>query len=240
MIKILLNLDNYAFTFIAAASMLVGILVELFGFYVLVRERVSRTGMLFCLFATCMSIWLTCFGFLYASVQPVVAMWWLKCSYTGVTFIPATGLLLAYAVIPQKDATHLRKLIPVCIVLSALFLVATVFTDTLIKGLYQYSWGYYPRFAPAGILFLLYFALTSIYVLRIFWIGYQSSAGTKTRKRFIGLLLGFSIGYLASADFIGDFGIPFYPVGYIVIIPSLVIIAYIVSRYRLIDITPEL
>jgi two-component system, cell cycle sensor histidine kinase and response regulator CckA len=240
MMSSLLNPDHYILSVSAISELSVGVLVALFGVYVLVRGRGSRTSALFCLFTACISIWLSGFGAAYASLLPEIATLWVKFGFLGVISIPLTGLLLVVAIIPQKDMSFTHKLVWLNIALSILFLFATIFTDLLIKGVYQYSWGYYPHLAPAGTVFLLNFTFTTSYILWLFLIEYRSQTNMRTRKRFKGLLLGFGIGYLATADFIADFGFPFHPIGSIVIVPSLFITAYVIIRYRLVDITPAL
>ena len=236
----ILNPEHYALSVSAISSFFIGVLVALFGLFVLAREQGSRIGIVFCLFTTCISIWLTGYGVAYASLQPEIAILWLKFGYLGIIFIPTTGLFLVVNILPQKNRTFTQKLAPVNIILSTLFLLATVFTDLVIKGVYRYSWGYYPQIAPVGILFLLNFALITSYTLWLFWIEYRKDTNKRTKRRFKGLLVSFVIGYLAFADFIADFGIPCHPIGYIVMVPSLFITAYVISRYRLRDITPEL
>jgi PAS domain S-box-containing protein len=238
MILALLNSDNYTLTVHAASSMLVGIAVLALGFYVLAKERGSRIGLVFWFFTLCISLWLVGFGAVYASLQKEQALWWVKFSQIGVTFIPFAILLLVLTVVQRTRQQ--RKLIRFSITASTIFCIGVVFTNLHVQGLYRYFWGYYPEYGPLGVLFLLYFFSLMIYVLRFYWVEYRSSTSDRLRKRLKGLLLAFSIAYLASLDFLAAFGVPLYPFGYVCLIPFLLITAHVIRRYRLIDITPEL
>jgi PAS domain S-box-containing protein len=55
-----------------------------------------------------------------------------------------------------------------------------------------------------------------------------------------GLLWAFTIGYLGAVDFFDTFGIALYPFGYIPVFCFIGIAAWVIVRYRLVDLTPEL
>ncbi len=234
----LFNPDNYVFTVHAEASLLVGAAIAVLGLYVLIRAQGSRSGAIFWFFTLCISLWLAAFGVVYASLFEPEALFWVRIAQIGVTFTPAAVLLLASTVVQRPR--QFRTLIKASVAASTFFCLGALFTDRHITGLYHYFWGYYPRFGPLGVAFLVYFFAVSMYVVRLFWIEYRISTNEKRRRRLKGLLIAFSIGYLASVDFLLAFGVPFYPIGYIPMMPFLFITAYVVTRYKLIDVTPEL
>jgi diguanylate cyclase (GGDEF)-like protein/PAS domain S-box-containing protein len=238
MIVQLLNPDNYAFTIHAAASMLVGAAIAVLGAYVFIREHASRIGVIFWIFTLSISIWLSAFAAVYASLHEPQALFWMKVAQMGVTFIPVTMLALSFTVVQRAD--EFRWFIRTSVAVSTLFCLGVIFTDLHIRGVYHYFWGYYPRFGPLGVFFIAYFFGIMIYVLRLYWLEYRGSSNERRRKRLKGLLLAFSLGYLASTDFLAAFGVPLYPFGFVPLTTFLFITAYVIVRYRLIDITPEL
>jgi diguanylate cyclase (GGDEF)-like protein/PAS domain S-box-containing protein len=238
MIAQLLNPDNYSFTIHAASSMLVGAAIAVLGAYVLIRERGSRIGMVFWLFTLCVSIWLVAFGALYASLQETQALLWIRFALMGVIFIPAIGLILAFTLVQRVD--EFRRFIRTTIALSTLFCLGAAFTDLHIRGLYHYFWGYYPRYGPLGVLFILYFFCITLYILRLYWLEYRVSTNDRRKNRLKGLLIAFSVAVLASFDFLAVFGVPLYPFGFIAFSLFLFLTARVIRRYRLVDITPEL
>lgn len=234
----ILNPDNYTITLHAASSMFVGMAVAALGVYVFIKEHGSPVGPIFWIFTLCISVWLTGFGAVSASLQQPQALWWTQFALMGVVFIPATILLLASAITQRLH--QYRSMIWVGMAISTLFAFSIVYTNLYIQGLYHYSWGYFPKYGPIGIAFVVYFAGILISVLRLYWIEYRHATNNRRKKRFKGLLIAYSIAYLASADFLATLGVPVYPFGYIPIIPFLFITAYVITRYRLVDITPEL
>ncbi len=238
MIMHLLDPDNYVVTIHAASSMLVGAAIAVLGVFVLIRERGSRIGVVFFAFSANICTWLVAFGAAYASLHEPQAIIWIRFAIIDIIFIPVALLLLALTI--DQRAGEFRRIIRASVVVSTMFSLCVAFTDLFIRGVYHYFWGYYPQFGPLGVFFLLYFFGAIASVLRLFWIAYQGSTNYRHKKRLKGLLIAFSIGYLASADFLAAFGVPLYPFGYISMIPFLFITGYVIMRYRLVDITPEL
>jgi diguanylate cyclase (GGDEF)-like protein/PAS domain S-box-containing protein len=238
MIMHLLDPDNYTFTIHAVFSIVSGSVVAVFGIFMLFRERGSRIGVLFLFFAASLGIWLVGLGMAYASLQPGPALCWIKVAETGVTFIPIGVLALSVSIAQQEQ--QYRKLIKACAVVSVLFCLGVATTNLFVKGLYHYFWGYYPAFGPLGAVFLLYFLGVMIFILKLYWVEYRRTVDMRRGKRMKGMLVAFGIAYLASLDFLAKFGVPLYPFGYVPMMIFFTITAFVIMRYRLVDITPEL
>lgn len=238
MLTQILNPDNYTFTIHAAASMFVGTAIAVLGIYVLIREHGSRIGVIFWLLTGCAGLWLTGFGMAYASLQPGAALCWIRFAQMSVTFIPAAVLALTVAIAQQEH--QYGKLVRAGMAASLLFCVGVAATSLHVKGLYHYFWGYYPEFGPLGAVFLIYFFGVMIFILNLYRVEYQRTADMRRGKRMKGMLTAFSIAYLAALDFFAAFGVPLYPFGYVPMTIFLAITAFVILRYRLVDITPEL
>jgi len=230
--------DNYTFTIHAVASLIVGMASIILGLYVLIRERGSLIGMLFWLFTVCAGLWLEGFGMTYASLQPGPASYWIKLAEIGVNFIPAGVLALTVAIAQQTY--RYGMLVKAGLVVSALFCIEALTTKLHVKGMYHYFWGYYPEFGPLGGVFLLYFFGVMVFILNMYRLEYQRTTDTRRKKRMLWMLTAFSFAYLASFDFLAAFGVPLYPFGYVPVIIFIAITAFVILRYRLVDITPEL
>ncbi|OGW34986.1 MAG: hypothetical protein A2X58_10475 [Nitrospirae bacterium GWC2_56_14] len=238
MIIPLLDSGNYVLTIHAASSMLVGAAIAVLGVYVLIRERGSHIGVVFLAFSASICTWLVAIGAAYASLHEPQAMIWTKFSIIGAIFIPATILALALTVVQRAD--EFRRIIWASVAVSILFCLGAAFTGLFVRRVYHYFWGYFPQYGPLGAVFILYFFVIMASALRLYWVAYQGSTNSRHKKRFKGLLFAFCIGYLASVDFLVAFGVPLYPFGFIPMVPFLFITAYVIRRYRLVDITPEL
>jgi PAS domain S-box-containing protein len=238
MIAQIINAAHYSVTLYAASSMLVGGAIAILGTFVLFKEHGSRVGLVFWTLTLCLCLWLVGFGAAAASPIKIIAHWWIRAAFMGVAFIPSLVLLLALEV---AQRTHMSmKLIRASISVSTLICVSVYYPNLFMTSLYHYSWGYYAKFGPLGIAYLFYFGGVTVYVLRLYWTGYSSSTNEKRKKRFQGLLIAHSLGYVAAVDFFPALGVPIYPFGYVMIVPFLVITASVIVKYKLVDITPAL
>jgi PAS domain S-box-containing protein len=238
MIVRLLNPDNYRLTFYALPILATGIAIAALGIYVLLRERGSRVGITFWLFTLCISLWLLATGAASASINESLSAWLIRAIQFGVVCIPTAAVTLAVSVVQRQS--QYRILVRAFLALSLLFCVGIALTDLFYKGMYLYPWGYYPRYGILGAIFLFFFGFAAVLNLYIFWQEYRQSTMERHRKRLKGLLWAFSVGYLGAVDFIDTFGKPLYPFGYIPVFCFIGIASWVIVRYRLVDLTPEL
>ncbi|MBI3315619.1 MAG: PAS domain S-box protein, partial [Candidatus Omnitrophica bacterium] len=172
----------------------------------------------------------------YSAVESRVAFWWAKAAYLGVPFIGSA--LYHFTTIALHSDRGFQKLIRLNWEISALFALLAVSSNYLVEGLFRYPWGYYPKCGWLGIPFLLFFFTVMIGNFQQYWIEYRK-AETPVRKKRIGwLMLSFVIAYLGSVDYAAKFGFPVYPFGFLLILVFLTIVAIVVLRYHLIDLTP--
>lgn len=119
--------------------------------------------------------------------------------------------------------------------LGAVFLILLWTTNYFINGYYKYFWGYYPK---ANFLHLAYLLLISILAGRaIFLLGSNLEKEKSVRynqTRYV--LLALIVYIFAALDFVANYGIEFYPLGFIAILLSLGIISYAILRHRLMNI----
>jgi len=222
-------LNPYAIPTLATAGAML-----LLGVVVLFRERGSREAWHFALLAGPVSVWLACFSLMYLASDERVALVWARAAYLGVGCIPAGlyGFTLAVT-----RGLH-RRLLRTGWLLSAAFAVAMVSTGALVRDLYAYPWGFYPRFRWLGAPFLAFFFTMLVLCLREYWLDYRTASTAAHRRRTRLLMTGFSIAYLGSFDFVAAYGVPLYPFGYLPVLVFTGLLAYTIGRYRLVDFTP--
>jgi signal transduction histidine kinase len=109
-----------------------------------------------------------------------------------------------------------------------------------VSGCYNYFWGYYPKanFFHLIYLFFLFFSATRglLFIVNSIKIKKETlspSLYNQLRYSFV----SFIIYALSATDFLVNYGIEFYPLGFIPVILSLAIFAYTIVRYRLMDIS---
>jgi len=207
------------------------------GVYVLLRVHVSRHGFKFSLFTSVLSGWLISVGLAYCSRYADMSLFWLKVANSFVILIPVTNFSFVTAIAQREENTRLFK--NVAYVVSFLFILATFLTSLLVTGEKEFFWGRYMQYGTLGIAFILFFVLVVIRVFLVFWSAYKDASTDRNRQRLKGLMFGFSLGYLACVDFVAALGISLYPFGYLPIAVFLAIITYVITRYQLVDITPE-
>ena len=238
MIVRLLNPDNYRLTFYALPILAAGGAVFVLGIYVLLRERGSRLGITFWLFTLCISLWLLATGVASASIDESLSAWLVLIIQFGVVWIPTAAVTLAVSIVQRQS--QYRILVRTFLALSLLFCGGIAGTDLFYQGIYHYPWGYYPRYGVLGTIFMVFFGVASVLNLYLFWQEYRQSTTERHRKRLKGLLWAFSVGYLGAVDFVDTFGIPLYPFGYIPVFCFIGIASWVIVRFRLVDLTPEL
>jgi diguanylate cyclase (GGDEF)-like protein/PAS domain S-box-containing protein len=225
---------SYAFNACAVPTLATAGAMLLIGVVVLLRERGSREAVSFALLAGSISIWLTCFSVMYLAADSRVALVWARSAYLGIGFIPAALYGFAVAVTRGRH----RRLARAGWLISAGFVVVMLATGALVRDLYHYWWGYYPRFRWLGAPFLVFFFAMLALSLREYWRDYRTASPGTHRRRTRLLMSGFAIAYLGSLDYVAAYGMPLYPFGYAPVLVFIAILAHTLRRYRLVDFTP--
>jgi diguanylate cyclase (GGDEF)-like protein len=223
----------YALPVLAAA-----VVVGLLGLTVLFLERASTVGWLFLCLTVSVSIYFFCAGVSYLLADPAVLIWWERMANAGVTTVPLSVLAATLGILGRvrKHRAGLLALVAV----SLFFVVFVLSSDLFIRSTRRLFWGYYPVYGPLGIAFIFYFAVVMVTILLTYWREYRGSTNTLHRRRLGGILIAFAVGYLGAVDFLPAVGIPVYAFGYVFVLIFVAIIAFVILKYRLVDITPAL
>jgi two-component system, cell cycle sensor histidine kinase and response regulator CckA len=234
----ILDIPNAAFNIHSLPPLIAGLAIVALGLYAFIRERVSFLGASF--FIVCASIGIFYFsaGMNYAHQNPEAALFWTRFGHLGVIFIPC-GILLLNAArfgLNRKE----RYILTGSGILTTVFYFNLFFTNLYVMRIDRYSWGHYAQFGPLGILFILFFVSAMAYVLRRERHEFRHGASARSRLRSRWLFVAFCGGSLGGLDFLAALGIPVYPLGHIPILFFSIMGAYILARYRLKDITPEI
>jgi len=226
-----MNTDFYFLSHFIAA-----IIVFCFSFFVFLSNKKSKINLSFSIFDLVISCWLLFSAFASISTDAKTILFWFKASYATVIILPYVFLSFAFSVVGKKNRfVSFLALLHVIFFLSSLW-----FSDLLIEGVYHYSWGYYPR-ASLSLhpFFLLSFCGLFSYTIFIFICKIkdrQDDISALDRLRAIYILLGTLLGVLSSFDFIANYGIDFYPAGFIFALLYPSILTYAILKYRLLDI----
>jgi len=233
-----LNPGGYLITLHSVGPWLVGLLIGALGTTLLIRERGSKVSLALWLFTTSLAVWLLCVGVLYSTLHESLALWWAKATLLGVVFIPTTILAFTLTVVQRLD--QFRAVVWGSLAASGFFGITVLATDHFIAGLYRYQWGYYPRYGPLGLPFLLFFFCLLLGSLQLLRVELARLPPGIPRQRVKAILVAFAVGYLGAVDYLPTYGVPVYPLGYVPILGLTVLMSRAVWRYRLLEITPAL
>jgi len=232
---LVLQSDMYLNIPTAIPVLISALAIFVLGIFVLIREKASRISFSFLAVTLSMGFWLFCFFGMYISSAKEVAMFWAKIAYLGVLSIPST--IYQFTVEVLGLTSQRKRWLYSSWICSLFFICLNLFSDKLIPDLYQYSWGYYPKYGWLSLPYLVFFFGMMIFTLREYWASYRNAKPGDFKSRTLWLTIAFGIVYLGSFDFLAKFGIPLYPFGYFPVLCFVTVVARTVLRWNLVDIT---
>lgn len=198
-------------------------------------KRKNKINLTFALMCLTTVWWQGCWTVLFNIKDPRIASILVKIGYSGIIFIPIT---FYHFTIEFLDRPEEKRLVWLSYILGMGFLLSLWTTNLFIRGYYTYFWGFYPKASP--ILHPVYLVMLSIQALRILHLLFISLKGKgvnpikRNQIRFMFWAVFFYS--FASADFLDNYGLEFYPLGVIAISASFITIAYTIYKYKLLDI----
>ncbi|GAB1724166.1 MAG: putative Histidine kinase, contains GAF domain [Nitrospira sp.] len=215
--------------------LLAGTLFLICALWVLSNNPRSSSNTIFSAVCGAACLWLFGCFMLFSASHEEEALLWVRVIYTGVVFLPA----LTYHFAQRLAAGAVQdRLILWNYAIGGLFW-SLLFTTYLVDGQYLYYWGRYPK---AGVLhpWLVAYVVSggglTVYRLYQGYRHHQSSApllSAQLKYTFVAL----SLGFLASLDFLQNYGVGFYTVGYLLAGLCVTVVAYAIARYELMDIS---
>ncbi|MEO7557979.1 MAG: EAL domain-containing protein [Gammaproteobacteria bacterium] len=233
----MLNLVHYHYNVFAIPTAVTMSLVLFMGVQVFMRERRSNISVLFLLITLLIGAGFFAFTWMYLAADPGMALTWAKLAYLAVPFIPSA--IYHFSVVVLHLFERRKILVWTGWALSAIFASLSVGSDALISQVYDYWWGYYPKYGMLGAPFLLFYFGMSSLALYDYWKEYRKAIAGTHKLRIKWLMLAFSIFYLSTIDYLAHYGIPIYPAGYLPVFLFLLVASLSIKRYRLVDLSPE-
>ncbi len=219
--------------FYSILPLLTSLIVIFCGIFVLSQNKNSLNTKLFFLFSLTGFWWQFSWFILFNLKDENLGYLVAKIGYSGIIFIPITYLHFVTSIIKFRN-----KLIIILSYIFAFLLLLSIWTTKyFVSGLYSYFWGFYPK---VGILHLLHILQTSICALIVIYLLKKESKIEKNSLKYnqIKYLLLAAISYcFCATDYIVNYGIEFYPFGFIFEILSYIVFGYATIKYRLMDIS---
>lgn len=229
---------SYAYNPYALPLFVCALIALLLGLLVFARDRASPTGVIYLVETIAIGAWFGGFAVALLAVDIAVADSWIRLGYVGVSFIPVLTLQFAASVV--GSTTELKGLLRIGWLGAGVFAVAALWFPPFLGAPYRYGWGYYAHSTVYSALYVPFLAAFLAAAIDLFRRHRRrmhpgSNAGRRARLFFI----TFGCGALGMVDLLPAFGLPVYPVGHLPVVVGLGLAAYITSRFRLMDITPE-
>lgn len=232
-----LDLSHYHFNLYSIPPLFTSAILVCVGLAVVLRERASPISRIFFLMLGTASFWLFAFSWMYSASDESTARWWAKLSYLDIPFICAA--IYHFTVQVLEIYRQHRRLVLVSWAISTIFASSPLWSDALVDGVYQYWWGYYPRYSWLALPFLTYFVVMMALSLRHYLVEYRASQPGIRKMRIKWLLIGFIGPLIASVDFLPKLGIPIYPIGYLPILWWLSFIGFAILQFQILHLTPS-
>lgn len=207
----------------------VSLLFLCYGAYVLHSRGVSRVSLTLFLLCTTTFCWQFSWAILFQIRDQDEALAAAKLGYLLILFLPTT----LYHFIAELTADRAeRRWIELSYLFASLLGVVLLSSNWIVSGLYTYFYGFYPKAGPLHALHLLQ---TGIVVGRGLWLLYrrQRLAVSTERTRLRYCLVSLLIYLFASVDYLGNYGMQFYPPGVLFVAASLALIAQGMVRHSL-------
>ncbi len=203
------------------------------GAYMIYGRPKMRLKFFFGLVCLATFWWQFSWFFLFNADDPKMAVLLAKIGYAGIILIPVFFFHF-FAVFLRCEKKIDKILLIVSYALAGLFEVALFASNRFISGVYEFFWGFYPK---AGELHLVYLFLLSLLTARIICLlsrrMRESEKNSINYLRHKYLFLGFIFYVFSASDFLVNYGVGFYPFGFVFIIFFLAITGYAINRYRL-------
>jgi signal transduction histidine kinase len=231
------------FNLFNAPPLISSILLLVLGIFVFHKNNKSPSNFLFFIICIATVFWQFSFFILFSIHNPALADFFVRICYAGIILLPTLFLhfICLFSSRNQKILNTFDKYLLYFFYFSALFFEIILFSSNyFIDGYRLYFWGFYPK---AGIIHPVFLFILTLAVIRMIYVLYSEIKNTKKifdsnkyhqLKYFFFALIFF---ILSSIDFLPNYGIGlFYPLGFLLILIFLGIIAYTIVAYRLMDI----
>lgn len=178
--------------------------------------------------------WQLCWTILFSIRSLDLALFLVRAGYSGIIFIPAT---FYHFIIAFLDRHEHRPKVQGAYVIAAL-LCSSVWIDSLfVNGLYLRTWGYYPKAGPLHPVFLAFLLLLfchAVYLLAQELLRAKEFSLRRNQAKWVAYALG-AYG-IASLDFLVNYGLDLYPIGFVFTLTCLCMVAYAITKHHLLDI----
>jgi|GEM_PF-4364360 len=229
------SVNSYFINPHAIPLLIIGLLILSSGLFVFTRLKDKLAASTFLVMSISGSIWFfgTVMG--YLSKYPENGLFWFKIDNVGVVFLSST--VYAFVVSFLGLFKERKPFIFIAYIGSTILAILTLTTNLMDTGVQLFFWGFFPRWGPLSLIFLPFFCAYMLFSFLelIFYLKIGSNGAIKNQIIYFIVALGFA--YTSSIDYFATFGIPVYPTSFISMGAYFIIIAFAITKARLMDIS---
>jgi len=219
----------------ALPPLITAAIILLIGLFVLSRDKKSNINIVFSLFCLSMVIWLSGYSLMYLSSDPISALRFARIGFVGIIFLPILSFHFTIAFLELR----VRRWAVYLLYLQSIPLLIFSQTNIAYDGIEKYFWGFYPTAGPFYMVYFLECILLFCWGAFLLYKAYKKAVDLKLFKRSQQIkyvLIAVLAGPIGSVDYLIKFKVPIYPYGYICALFFISVIAYAITRYKLMDI----
>lgn len=173
---------------------------------------------------------------MYCSRAPETALGWAKI-FAKIGVFNIAPLIYAFSVHWLGLYAKQKKVVIAGFVLAAFFYVLTLTTPYGLAGVRHYFWGYYPMYGPICKIFLAFFTVYFFAAFRNFFVEWRKAQDPDRSRQIKIITIAYLISFTGSVDYIPKvINLPLYPFGYFSVLVWILIVAFAIVRYRIMDI----
>lgn len=232
----LINPSSYFFNPHAIPTLTVSTLIFAIGLFVFFQHKTSPSNVSFFVLCLCINLWLYGISIVYSCKNPEEALQW----YRGAAF-PGVDLisLMVYTFSVHWLGLYRRQkyFLYLGYVLAPVFYLLSLTTPLGMPYVQRYFWGYYPHYGPVGQIFLIFFYTYFLAAFYNFFSELMKERDPLRRKQIKLIAIGFLVSIVGSVDYLPKlFDVSLYPFGYLPVLTWILIVAYLIVRYRMMEI----
>lgn len=217
----------------AVPNFLAAILILATGYITYIYNPKSQINTKFFYLTIAAFVWLFGTGVTLFANSKNLALIGTKISFIGIALIPVFSYHLALCIAKIKK----KRLLRVSYVLTLFLFIPLSWIPRLIfDGVNTYRWGFFFRAGVFHPFFMIFFATLMFLVFYNLFISYRNETNALQRNRKKYFWIALIIAYTGTVDFLPTYGIYVYPFGYFAVVGFVLIFAYAIKRYNLMDV----
>ncbi|MBI5180009.1 MAG: hypothetical protein HZA05_01240 [Nitrospirae bacterium] len=231
----ILNPSNYSFNIYAVFPLITGIFVLFLGLLVLSKKPGSIVNRSYFIFNLSISIYQFGEGLqFFANNEETANLSFRYLTMLGASYITVNGYFFSFAMLARIKGQ--RRFIITGYILFSATLLNIFFTDLIIKGVHQTTWGYYPTAGRFAYIFIIPYILYGLLTLKNFYYGYKAAETSTRRLQMLYILLSLGVGFISILAFLSWYEIHINTFEFLPITIYTSVLAYTIIRYKLMDI----